>query len=653
MSSKAFYLFIFITSSVLISGCNEDESASLQLLQAFVGTREISLDGQQAMDVPTDRSISLIFSAPLNPDGLMNAIQLNKGQHPVDVNLILSQPNTILIHPVGALENGATYSIEISDRLKSTSGAQFNLTRLQFTTVLGMLKIDAVDVSGVLVNDVNRTLDVPLDLNLTFTFNTAVDPNEFKKALTITGVDLSDVTVVGSDEDHTITITYPSLLKDFTKYTLSIGESLESSKGERFDGYSLTFYTGESAVLKFPAISDDQLLTLVQQQTFKYFWDFGHPVSGMARERNTSGDIVTTGGTGFSLMAMIVGIERGFITREEGIQRIKKIVDFLKLADRFHGAWPHWMNGATGKVVPFSANDDGGDLVETSFLIQGLLTVRQYLDASVTEESSVIDSINELWNSVEWSWYTKGEQVLYWHWSPRVQWAMNHQIRGHNETLITYVLAASSQTYPVETSVYHSGYARSGAIKSGKTFYNHTLPLGEDFGGPLFFAHYSFLGLDPRKLSDTYANYWQQNVNHTLINRAYAIANPKKYAGYSDRSWGLTASDNHTGYAAHSPTNDMGVITPSAALSSFPYTPAESMEALKFFYYTVGDRLWGPYGFYDAFNFTQGWVADSYLAIDQGPIIIMIENYRTALLWNLFMSAPEVQQGLQKLSFTY
>jgi hypothetical protein len=286
--------------------------------------------------------------------------------------------------------------------------------------------------------------------------------------------------------------------------------------------------------------------------------------------------------------------------------------------------------------------------------MQGLLTFRQYLDSNTPAENDLITRINTLWQGVEWDWYTQGGQnVLYWHWSPDKGWIMNHRLEGYNETLITYVLAASSPTHSISASAYHNGYARNGGIKNGKTFYDITLPLGEDYGGPLFFTHYSFLGLDLRNLSDQYANYWTQNVNQTLINRAYAIANPKHYIGYGADDWGLTASDNQNGYSAHSPTNDLGVITPTAALSAFPYTPQYSMDALKFFYYKIGDRLWGDYGFHDAFNLNEGWFADSYLAIDQGPIIVMIENYRTGLLWNLFMSAPEVQDGLDKLSFTY
>jgi hypothetical protein len=458
-----------------------------------------------------------------------------------------------------------------------------------------------------------------------------------------------------SNSDSAVTVSPVSPLAYLTTYSLSVASTITSQEEKVLrEDIQLKVVTTFDPSPKFGTISDEDLLTQVQQQTFKYFWDFGHSASGMARERNSSGDLVTTGGSGFGLMTIIVGIERGFITRSQGVERLDKILDFLETADRFHGAWSHWVNGNTGDVIPFSPNDNGGDLVETSFLVQGLITFRQYLDPDNAIEMELINRITALCNAVEWGWYTKGgENVLYWHWSPDKEWTMNHQIRGHNETLITYVLAASSTTHPINEIVYREGYARSGAMKNGKTFYNTVLPLGEDYGGPLFFTHYSFLGLDPRNLEDQYANYWTQNVNHSKINHAYAVANPRKFAGYSTENWGLTASDNHEGYSAHSPNHDLGVISPTAALSSIPYTPEESMKAMRFFYYTMGDRLWGDYGFKDAFNLTEGWVASSYLAIDQGPIVVMIENYRTGLLWELFMSAPEVQAGLTKLGFEY
>jgi hypothetical protein len=404
-------------------------------------------------------------------------------------------------------------------------------------------------------------------------------------------------------------------------------------------------------------LTDSALLDVVQRQTFRYFWDFGHPVSGLARERSNvaydyGDEVVTSGGTGFGIMAVVVATERKWISREDAVDRMLKMVNFLYKADAFHGVFPHWLNGKTGKVIPFSRKDDGADLVENAYLFQGLLTARQYYTRENPKETELRNKINGLWNEIEWDWFTRGgQEVLYWHWSPNNGWAMNFPLRGFNECLITYVLAASAERYPVTAEVYHRGWAQSNFFKNGKTFYGYKLPLGFDYGGPLFFSHYSFLGLNPKGLKDQYADYWEQNRNHTLINRAYCLENPKKFKGYGENCWGLTASDNHVGYAAHSPTEDLGVITPTAALSAFPYTPEYSMETLRHFYYDLGDRIWGEYGFVDSFNETENWYAKSYLAIDQGPIVVMIENHRTGLLWKLFMSSPEIQKGLAKLGF--
>jgi len=407
-------------------------------------------------------------------------------------------------------------------------------------------------------------------------------------------------------------------------------------------------------------LTDNELMDKVQEQTFKYFWDFGHPESGMARERSDasayggeSPNIVTTGGSGFGVMAIIVGAERNYISREEAVGRLHTITNFIINGDRFHGALPHWYNGKTGKVRPFFTEDNGGDLVETSFMIQGLLAARQYFDMDTSEEKGLRDNINLIWDQVEWDWYTNGRKSLTWHWSPEYGFTINHQIKGYNEALITYVLAASSRTHAIEPDVYHNGWTSGNDFVNGKLYYQKwQLPLGPDFGGPLFFAHYSFLGLNPEGLIDTYANYWDQNVSHTLINREYSTRNPKNFEGYGATNWGLTASDDNTGYSAHSPTNDNGTITPTAALSSMPYTPQESLKVLRHFYYNFNGKLWGQYGFYDAFNKSANWYSNQYLAIDQGPIIVMIENYRTGLLWDLFMSCPEVKQGLINLGFT-
>jgi hypothetical protein len=519
----------------------------------------------------------------------------------------------------------------------------------------GVEKINESRVTNVNLNAVFMvTFSAPIDADLVNSSNIQITPQ--------TGTIPATFTL--SENNTKLTITPNQPLQDLRRFYVWISGNFKGAKGETFSGLEKYFYTEVSTEPKLPLLANDEdtdddntndLLSVVQQKTFKYFYDFAHPASGMARERNSSGNTVTSGGSGFGIMALVVGMERNFITREQGLQHMDKILDFLETADRFHGAWSHWINGNTGDVIPFSNNDNGGDLVETAFLVEGLITFRQYLDSGVSAEADLINRINVLWKGVEWDWYRQNDQqVLYWHWSPDKAWIMNHQIKGWNECLITYVLAASAPAEnTIPKSVYDAGWASNGGMENGNSYEGVTLPLGSAYGGPLFFTHYSFLGLNPTNLSDQYANYWTQNTHHSQINYKYCVRNPGNYVGYSQNCWGLTASDNQNGYSAHSPTNDIGVITPTAALSSFPYTPEESMAALKFFYYTLGDRLWGDYGFYDAVNLTQGWTANSYLAIDQGPIIVMIENYRTGLLWNLFMSAPEVQAGLDKLEFSY
>ncbi|MEO5649077.1 MAG: glucoamylase family protein [Ginsengibacter sp.] len=451
-------------------------------------------------------------------------------------------------------------------------------------------------------------------------------------------------------------IIYPQTpLKFLTKYVISISTTLASAENVHLkSAQTITITTGIDSADKFPRVADEALLDLIQKQTFKYFWDFGHPVSGMARERNATPDVVTTGGTGFGVMSILVGINRNFISRAAGLDRVNKIVNFLKNnCTRYHGTFAHWINGATGVTIPFSARDDGGDLVETSLLMQGLLCARQYFNNSDAIETSLRDNINILYDEIDWNWFRNGNQnVLYWHWSPAFNFGMNLPIKGWNESLIVYALAASSNKEPIPKIVYDNGWASSATMKNGNTYYGIQLPLGPALGGPLFFAHYSFLGINPKDLTDAYANYFTQNTNHSLINYKYCEANPKNYFGYSNNSWGLTASDdNISGYSAHSPTNDDGVISPTAAISSLPYTPQQSMTALKFFYYTLGDKLFKQYGFIDAFNLSDLWFADSFLAIDQGPQIVMIENYRSGLLWNLFMSCPEIKRGLKNLGF--
>jgi len=412
-------------------------------------------------------------------------------------------------------------------------------------------------------------------------------------------------------------------------------------------------------------LTDNQLLDTIQKQTFDYFWEASDPNSGLARERvhmdniypTTPINTVTTGGSGFGLMAILVGVERQWITREQALDRYLKAITFLETADRFHGAWPHWLNGETGKVIPFSKKDNGGDLVETSFLIQGLLTVSEYFKNGNQKEQQLVSRIDKLWKDVEWDWYTKnGENVLYWHWSPEYQWEMNFPVGGYNECLIMYVLAAASPTHPIKKSVYDNGWAKKGDIVTSESMYNIPLVLNyyehdDSPIGPLFWAHYSYLGLNPKIIKDKYADYWQLTTNQAKIHYQYAVKNAKKYKGYGDSLWGLTSSYSMKGYSGHRPGADLGVISPTAALSSFPYTPKQSMQMLRYMY-TKQDTLIGKYGPYDAFSLEHKWYLPRYLAIDQGPIPVMIENYRTGLFWKLFMGNKDLQNGLAKLDFS-
>lgn len=422
------------------------------------------------------------------------------------------------------------------------------------------------------------------------------------------------------------------------------------------------------------SMTDDELLTMVQEASFRYYWDGAEPTSGLARE-NIPGrkDMIATGASGFGIMAIITGIERGFISREQGVNRFNKIVDYLDRADTFHGAYPHFLDGNTGKTEPFfGTKDNGADLVETSFLFQGLLTARQYFDRNTSDETHIRNTISKLWKNIEWSWFkqTKDSKYLYWHWSPDKEWVINHKLIGWNETMITYLLAIASPTHGVNQSMYYSGWAsqdkeaqdyradwgqtRDGSMYSnGNTYEGIKLDVGVSNGGPLFFIHYSFMGFDPHGIKDKYVSkdYFDNFKNIALINYRYCVENPKKHKGYGVDNWGLTASDGPWGYRAAEPVEhqDVGTMAPTGALASFPYLPEQSMAALRNYYQNYGSFLWGEYGFRDAFNLDQNWCANIYMGLNQAPVTVMIENYRTGLIWNLFMKDPDIQKMTNKV----
>lgn len=647
----AAFLFLFL----VVFACKEEEgnptvnTETFQLASVDIGTK--SLDLNQVLNntsVPYDQPIVATFSTPIDANTLQSSFKLIKLDNSDSIALTFTLSDDLKTVTAKTPENlkfSTKYIITLKETLLGTDGSHFPGLNISFTTQIGALNVVGlkIDDASAIGSTALREVSLTPEIEVTFSAPVNVDGLTSSPAILSEAGPAIPSTFTWSANNTVLKIKPVDPLGGARRQKIAISGNIIGTQGEKFSGLDKYFYTGLDPNPVMPVISDEELLTLVQQQTFKYFYDFAHPTSGLARERNSSGDIVTTGGSGFGIMALVVGIERGFISRADGIARFNKIVTFLEDADRFHGAWPHWMNGTTGDVVPFSEKDNGGDLVETAFLVQGLLTARQYIQASDTTGNNLINRITDMWSEVEWSWYRKdGENVLYWHWSPTFDWQMNFPLYGYFEEQIAYILAAASPTYPIPKIVYTNGYGRNGDIVSNNTYYDITLPLGGT--APLFWTQYSYLGMDPH-FSDDYTDYWTQNTNASKINYLYCVDNPRNYVGYSENNWGLTASDNQDGYNAHSPNNDLGVITPTAALSAFPYTPEESMAALKFFYYNLGDRLWGPYGFYDAFNTNEGWYADSYLAIDQGPIVVMIENYRTGLLWNLFMSSPEMTQA--------
>ena len=646
---------LFAIAVLAVSCENKDPGGGnggiVQVKSAKVGTVYLNLQ-TPILDIPVDKNIVIEFSNILDTVSARKNILLKENGTSLitGVYSYMDGNSTVAFTPAQNLTHYADYTLEVTSSLRGVNGETFSGVNYTFRTVNRKMVISSATISGQPFMPPANPRDVSrFSPTIEVVFSEALNPSDYQSHFSYQ----FPAQITLSDGNKKVTVTTTGSLDYYKKYTFTVSTGLKGLNGYTFGGFTNSFVTDLDPTPKFPQISDEALLDLVQRQTFKYFYDFAHPASGLARERNTSGDMVTTGGSGFGIMAMIVAMERGFITRAAGLERIDRMLDFLETCDRYHGVWPHWLNGSTGKTVPFSQKDDGSDLVETSFLVQGLITFRQYLDPAAPAEQQLISRINALWHAVEFDFFTQGRNALYWHWSPNYGFNNDMTLRGYNETLICYVLGAGSPTHTISGDAYRYGYMNDGAILNGASYYGITLPMGPPYGGPLFFAQYSFLGLDPRNLEDTYVIYWNQNVAHALINWKHCEINPSNYVGYGSDCWGLSASDNQSGYSAHSPTNDRGVITPTASLSSLPYTTDHSMDAMRHFYYTLGDRTWGEYGFYDAFNATAGWWANSYLAIDQGPIVCMIENHRTGLLWDLFMSADEVKAGLDKLGFTY
>ena len=408
-------------------------------------------------------------------------------------------------------------------------------------------------------------------------------------------------------------------------------------------------------------MTDDELLTMVQEASFRYYWEAAEPHSGMTRESQPGNDdMIALGASGFGIMAIVVGTDRGFITRQQAIDRLLKITAFLKTADRFHGVWPHFLSGSTGRVMPvFGIYDNGADLVETSFLMEGLLAARQYFKSDGSQGHELDQRITALWEGVEWNWFraTPHHDALYWHWSPDYSFYIANRLTGWNEVMITYLEAIASPTHNIPPSDFYTGFAGETVgtpYANHQTFYAIPLDVGgPGTGGPLFFTDYSFMGFDPRGIKDKYTDYFVNNRNQALINQAYCIHNPNHWKGYGADTWGITAVDGPEGYVPYEPTQslDDGTIAPTGAISAMAYTPEQSMAALHHFYRDLGAQVWDIYGFRDAFNLQRNWYSGITMGLNQAPMAVMIENYRSGLIWKNFMANPEIAPMLKSIGF--
>ena len=595
------------------------------------------------------------FTAPLNLDGITGDFPARQW---VQVRLPLGKFATASIRPFQPRE------------LHSVHFGQSAADDTPRTLIIDEIKIDYRSVASPVAAEVRSAPPAPQNVQAK-----GYDRHIDIKWNPVADNDLQGYTIYRSLAGHKF---QPVGIQraGINRYTDFLGQSgaKASYRVKAVDrAYRQSAFSGEAGASTHE-LSDDELLTMLQEACFRYYWEGDHPDAEATLE-NIPGDdrIVPTGATGFGIMVLMVGVDRGFITREQGIERLTRILDFLEKAPRYHGAWPHFLNGYTAQsMLVFGMFDNGGDLVETAFLMEGLLAARQYFKGPSEDEQSLYRRITHLWETVEWDWYRRSPQdnALLWHWSPQWSWYIDHRITGFDETMITYLLAIASPTHAVPADMYYTGWAgqskaaiayRSGwsgttegdHYQNGNSYYGIKLDVGVGTGGPLFFTQYSFMGFDPRGIHDRYTDYFDNNRNIALINLAYCKANPGHFQGYGSDNWGLTASDDQLGYLGHAPNlaNDDGTITPTGALSSFPYTPEASMAALKFFYRELGDRLWGVYGPHDAFNLSRNWFSPVYMGLDQAPIVVMVENYRSGLVWKMFMSNPEIQPMLNKIGF--
>ncbi|MDM7914397.1 MAG: glucoamylase family protein, partial [Candidatus Eisenbacteria bacterium] len=436
----------------------------------------------------------------------------------------------------------------------------------------------------------------------------------------------------------------------------AVAATVASGPAEALPGEALANGSPANGSLANGALTNEALLDTLQRTAFDFFWNEANPANGLIKDRSTPGSACSIASVGFGLSAILIGIDHGWITRDEGRARILTTLETFWNGPQ--GTAPDGMIGYKGLFYHFLDMNTATrtwdcelSTIDSALLFAGILDAREYFTTDDPVDVQVRTLADSLYYRADWNFFRNGNPGILMGWRPGTGFAGFGQWVGYNEAMILYILAIGSPTHPVPASSWNtwtSGY-------HWQTQYGYTYVIFP----PLFGHQYSHCWIDFRYIQDAHMRgrgitYFENSRRATLAQRNYCIANPFGHIGYGANLWGITACDGPDGYAAHGappPQNDDGTIAPTAPAGSIPFTPDESLAVLQNLYDNYRAMLWGPYGFRDAFNLDRGWWDTDYIGIDQGPIVLMIENYRTGAVWERIERNGDVQWGLHLAGF--
>ncbi len=409
-------------------------------------------------------------------------------------------------------------------------------------------------------------------------------------------------------------------------------------------------------------LSDDELLDFLEHAAVDFFWYEANPLNGLIKDVSTQDSPCSIASVGFGLTAICIGIDRGWIPRDAGQQRVlNTLKTFWTLPQGdgstgyagYKGFFYHFLDMKTG----LRARNSELSSIDTGLLLAGVIYVKEFFNTPDSTDQLIRSLADSIYDRVDWRWMeaTANHGGIYMEWTPDNGFNNVSWWKGYCEAMIMNTLATGSPTHPANAGdlylTWTSGYQWG-------TYYGYSYVVFP----PLFGHQYSHCWIDYRNINDPWMSkkgitYFENSRRATLANRAYCAENPGHFVAYSDSIWGLTACDGpppsyYMARGGPPAQNDDGTIAPTAAAGSIPFTPEESVTALRAIYDNYRSKLATPYGFADAFNPTKGWFDDHNIGIDQGPIAIMIENYRTAKVWNIFMENTDIQRGLKALYFS-